>query len=322
MKLATLADGSRDGRLLVVSADLSRAVEAQSAATMQAALDDWDRVEQGLASTARDLASGRVAGFPLDLGRLMAPLPRAYGFIDSSVYLSHMERARALRGATLPDTYRREPLISLRIGAPFTPAHAPIDVSPDGTDIDLEAEIAVVTGDVPAGADRAAALASIRLVTLVNDVSLRAVLAAETAAGRSVYRGKSAPAMAPIAVTPDELGPAWTGASLALPLNASINGKHLGSPHAGCDAAFDFADIIAYAASFRPLVAGTVVASGTVSNVDASAGTACIAEARMIETKEHGAPRTPWLNSGDRVTIECRDAGGHNVFGAIDQIVG
>jgi fumarylacetoacetate (FAA) hydrolase len=320
MRLGSLRDGSRDGRLVVVSPDMTRAVEAPGAATLQAALDEWDAVEQGLASTARDLASRRVASFPLDPSALVAPLPRPLAFIDSSVYLSHMERARALRGATLPDTYRREPLISLRIGSPMMPAHAQIAYAEE-LDLDLEAEVAVITGDVPAGATRAQAAAAVRLVTLVNDVSLRAVIAAETGAGRSVYRGKAAPAMAPLAVTPDELGPAWTGMALARPLDISINGQRLGSPDAGRDAAFDFADIIAYAATWRPLSAGTLVASGTVSNVDPAAGTACIAEARMIETTRHGAPRTPWLKPGDRVTIDSRDAAGRSLFGAIDQRV-
>ena len=322
MKLATLADGSRDGRLLVVCRDLASACEAPGARTLQAALDDWDKVAPGLAATARDLAEGRVAGFPLRIEALMAPLPRAFGFIDSSVYLSHMERARALRGATLPDTFRQEPLISLRIAAPFLGPRAAVPPQAADAGIDLEAEVAVITGDVAAGTSSAGAAAQIRLVTLVNDISLRGVIAAETAAARSVYRGKIQAAMAPVAVTPDELGPYWTGRELRRAIAVDINGAPFGRPDAGRDAAFDFGEIIAYAASFRPLEAGTVVASGTVSNADASAGTACIAARRMIETRETGAAKTPYLAAGDRVRIDVMDDDGRSIFGAIEQVVG
>jgi fumarylacetoacetate (FAA) hydrolase len=289
---------------------------------MQAALDDWDRCEPQLRALAASLEAGTEAGsFPLDLAALGAPLPRAYGWIDSGVYLSHMERARALRGATLPETYRQDPLISLRLSAPFLPAHAPIDLPPGDLGLDMEAELAVILDDVECGIDRGRAANRIRLVTLVNDTSLRTVLAAETATGRSVYRGKAAAAMAPFAVTPDELGAAWAGASADAVLEVTINGTVLGRPFTGTDASFDFADIIAYASAFRPLVAGTVIASGTVSNRDTSVGTACIAERRMLETTQSGLPQTPYLQPGDVIRIEARNRAGRSLFGAIEQCV-
>ena len=323
MKLATLRDGSRDGRLLIVSRDLSRAVDAgDRARTLQTALDRWDDVAPGLAELSQKLESGTLAeAFVLDPASLMAPLPRAFGFVDSSVYLNHMELARRLRGATMPEAYRQEPLMSVRMPAPLLAATDPLVIPGPDVGLDIEGEVAVIVSDVPAGIAAAQACAHIRLITLVNDVSLRTVFAREVKEGKTTYHGKTAAALAPVAVTPDELGAAWTGGAIALPLLCHVNDALLGRPGAATDMSFDFAHIIATAAAGRPLVAGTIIAAGTVSNRDPIAGSACIAERRMLETLEHGAPRTPYLASGDHIRIEMLDGGGRSVFGAINQRV-
>jgi len=323
MKLATLRDGSRDGRLLVVSRDLARALDAGAAApTLQAALDAWETAAPKLADLSQSLDAGAAPGtFDLNLDRLAAPLPRAYGWIDSSVYLNHMELARKLRGATVPEAYRREPLMSPRMPAPFLAAGDELRLPDEDVGLDIEGEVAVILGDVPyrTPAERCGDL--IRLVTLVNDTSLRTVFAREVAEGKTSYHGKTTAAMAPVAVTPDELGPAWDGGKVALPLHCHVNGKRLGQPNAAIDMSFDFRDMIAHASRSRALPVGTVLASGTVSNRDPAAGSACIVERRMIETLEHGAPRTPYLRAGDTIRIEMLDGQGRSVFGAIAQRV-
>ena len=323
MKLGTLRDGSRDGRLVVVSRDLTRAAYAtECAPTLQSALDRWNDVAPGLARLSCELGSGTLTDtFALDVASLMAPLPRAFGFVDSSVYLNHMELARQLRGATMPEVYRQEPLMSVRMPAPLLAATEPLVLPGPDVGLDIEGEVAVIIDDVPAGVAVAQASAHIRLITLINDVSLRTVFAREVKEGKTTYHGKTAAAVAPVAVTPDELGPAWTGGAVALPLLCHVNGILIGRPEAATDMSFDFACIIATAAAKRPLVAGTIIAAGTVSNRDPAAGSACIAERRMLETLEHGAPRTPYLVSGDQISIAMLDAGGHSVFGAISQRV-
>ena len=319
MKLATLRDGSRDGRLAVVDRTMTRAVAADGiAGTLQAALDDWASAEPRLRDLADALERGVAAGaITLDGVDLAAPLPRAYAFIDSSVYLNHMELARALRGATVPDSYRREPLMSLRIGAPFVGPEDALSLPPGDVGLDCEAEIAVIVGDVPAGTKVDDASAHIKLVALVNDTSLRTTLARELGESRPVYQGKAPGSMAPFVVTPDELGTAWTGRMLARPVEVRVNGSLYGEPDAGRDASFNFADLIACAAATRPLMTGTVIAAGTVSNRDATRGSACIAERRMIETRDLGAPKTPYLADGDQLRIEVHDADGVSIFGAI-----
>ena len=323
MKLATRRDGTRDGALLVVSRDLRRAAPAAAIApTLQAALDDWAALAPRLAALAAALDAGRAEGaVALDLAGLAAPLPRAFGFIDSSVYLNHMELARKLRGATMPEAYRREPLMSLRMSAPFLAAGDDLLLPPGDVGLDIEGEVAAIVDDVEAGTPPERAGARIRLLTLVNDVSLRTVFAREVAEGKTTYHGKVGAALAPVAVTPDELGAAWTGGAIALRLRCTINGQLLGEPDAATDMAFDFPRIVAEACARRPLPAGTVIAAGTVSNRDRAAGSACIAERRMLETLDHGAPRTPWLAAGDEIRIEMLDSAGRSVFGAIAQRV-
>jgi fumarylacetoacetate (FAA) hydrolase len=323
VKLATRRDGTRDGALLVVSRDLRRAAPAGAIApTLQAALDGWTALAPPLEVLAAALEAGRAdAAFDLDPATLAAPLPRASGFIDSSVYLNHMELARRLRGATVPEAYRREPLMSLRLSAPFLAAHDDLELPAGDVGLDIEGEVAAIVDDVEAGTPPGRAGARIRLLTLVNDVSLRTVFAREVAEGKTTYHGKVGATLAPVAVTPDELGAAWTGGAIALPLVCRINGALLGRPDAATDMAFDFPRIVAEACARRPLPAGTVIAAGTVSNRDRAAGSACIAERRMIETLEHGAARTPWLAAGDEIRIEMLDAAGRSVFGAIAQRV-
>ncbi len=322
MKLATLNDGSRDGSLLVASRDLSRAASAADIApSLQAALDAWDSVRPALEARSQALNAGRIDSFALDLARLAAPLPRAFGWIDSSVYLNHMELARRLRNAKVPEAYRREPLLSPRMPAPFMGPCEDVPLPAGDYGMDIEGELAVIMADVPFRSPPEQTRGLIRLVTLVNDISLRTVFAREVAEGKTSYHGKAGASMAPVAVTPDELGDAWNGGTIDLPLLCHINGNLLGRPNAAVDMSFDFPQIAAHASHSRPLPNGTVLASGTVSNRDPAAGSACIAEQRMQETIRHGEPRTAYLKPGDTLRIEMLDAKGRTVFGAIAQRV-
>ena len=325
MKLATLKDKTRDGALMVVSRDLKRAVPAGTIApTLQRALDDWARCQPALQKLDAALNGGKVAGaFDLKPEQLMAPLPRAYQWLDGSAYLSHVERVRAARGATMPPGATEDPLMYQGGSDSMLGATDDVPVASEEWGIDLEAEVGVITGDVPMGASAADAAGCLRLLVLINDVSLRNLTAAELAKGFGFINAKSWTAFSPVAVTPDELGEAWDGRSVHLPVSVEVNGKRLGAPNAGQDLQFDFPRLIAHAVKTRPLGAGTVIGSGTVSNRAKEAGFACIAEKRAVETVETGKPQTPFLRHGDRVRIEMHDRGGRSVFGAIDQkIVG
>ncbi|MEO8304530.1 MAG: fumarylacetoacetate hydrolase family protein [Betaproteobacteria bacterium] len=323
MKLATLRDGTPDGVLLVVSRDLERAVRADGIApTLQAALDDWACKAPDLAALYASLQAGEAPQpFRLDLARLAAPLPRAFGWIDSSVYLNHMELARKLRGATVPDAYRREPLMSPRMPSPFLGAHEDLVLPPGDVGLDIEGEVAVIVDAVPARTSLAAAGGHIKLVTLVNDASLRTIFAKEMAEGKTGYLGKTSASFSPVAVTPDELGDAWSAGTIDLPLVCHVNGELLGRPNAAVDMSFDFCDLVSHATLSRSLGVGTIIATGTVSNRDRAVGSACIAERRMIETLEFGTPRTAYLGVGDTFRIEMLDADGASIFGAIAQKV-
>ena len=322
MKLASLA-GGRDGELVVVSRDLSHAVRAESVApTLQAALDDWAELGPLLAERADELEKDEAAGaFPLDIERLAAPLPRAYQWIDGSAYVNHVELVRKARGAEMPPSFWTDPLMyqggsDVLLG----PRADLLHVDPDWG-LDFEAEVAVITDDVPMGTSPTRARDHVRLVLLVNDVSLRGLVPGELAKGFGFLQSKPPSAFSPVAVTPDELGRAWDGAMLHAPLRVHLNGELFGEPDAGTDMTFDFPTLIAHAARTRALSAGTILGSGTVSNRDRSHGSCCLAERRMLETLEHGGPRTPFLATGDRVRIEVVDAEGRSVFGAIDQRV-
>lgn len=323
MKLSSLRSSSRDGELVLVSRDLSRALRVGDiAATLQAALDDWSAVEPRLRERAAALEAGAVKGeFAFDPTAAAAPLPRAYQWCDGSVYLSHAELVRQARGAEMPKSLYHDPLVYQGGSDQMIGARDPIVVADEAWGIDLEAEIAVITDDVPMGVKAEAASGRILLVTIVNDVSLRNLIPAELAKGFGFFQSKPATAFAPVVATPDELGDAWDGRKLSLPLRSWVNGRLLGEPNAGEDMNFDFATLIEHATKSRSLGAGTIVGSGTVSNRDRAVGSSCLAEVRMLETIASGEPETEFLRFGDSVKIDMTDANGNTIFGAIEQTV-
>jgi len=331
MRLASLNEG-RDGRLIVVNAAQDRYVHAGDIApTLQAALDDWTRTAPQLEERAAALEAGGIDSHPFDETACASPLPRAYHWADGSAYVNHVELVRKARGAELPDSFWEDPLMYQGGSDAFLPPHAPIPVADTAWGVDFEAEIAIVTDDVPMGVSAADAARHIRLIMLVNDVSLRNLIPGELAKGFGFYQSKPSSAFSPLALTPDTLGNAWDGGKLNLPLLSFLNGKPFGKPEAGVDMTFDFPRLIAHAAKTRPLCAGTIIGSGTVSNKldggpgkpvnQGGVGYSCIAEIRMIEKIETGDFRTPFLSFGDRVRIEMRDRDDRSLFGAIDQTV-
>lgn len=322
MKLASLNLG-RDGELVVVSRDLTRAVKVpQIAATLQAALDDWEVKRPLLESVYQRLNDGLIEdAFVFDQADCHSPLPRAYHWADGSAYVNHVELVRKARGAEMPESFWHDPLMYQGGADSFIPPHAPIRLADEAWGIDLEAEIAVITDDVPMGATAAEAADHIQLLMLVNDVSLRNLIPGELAKGFGFYQSKPSSSFSPVALTPDELGEAWKDGKVHRPLISHINGALFGRPDAGMDMTFNFPTLVAHAARTRPLGAGTIIGSGTVSNYDRSAGSSCLAEKRMLEIVEHGEARTPFLKFGDRVRIEMLDAAGQSLFGAIEQVV-
>jgi len=323
VKLATLANGTRDGQLIVVSRDLTRALPVpQLAATMQAALDRWAELAPRLQQAADDLEGGRVHGsVPFLATKVMAPLPRAHHWVDGSAYVNHVELVRRARGAVMPDSFWTDPLVYQGGSDDFIPATGDVPLPDEAHGIDFEGEVAVVTDDVPMGTSESQARQHIKLLMLVNDWSLRNLIPAELAKGFGFYQSKPATAFSPVAVTPDELGDAWDGGKALLPLVSHLNGTLFGRPDAGVDMTFDFPRLIAHVTRTRRLGAGSIVGSGTVSNYDRSLGSSCIAERRMLEQLEQGRPLTPFLQYGDRVRIEMFDRRGASIFGAIDQRV-
>jgi fumarylacetoacetate (FAA) hydrolase len=321
MKLATLKDGTRDGTLLVVSRDLKRAQKADHIApTLQAALDDWNYALPLLSDLANALAMNQANhAFDLDPRRLMAPLPRAHQFADGSAYLIHAELIRRSRKQELPADAKKEPLMYQGCSDPLLGPCDDIAVSDEAYGIDLEMELGVITGDVPMGVDRDKAGEQIRLLVLLNDVSLRALVPADLARGFGFFHSKPPSSFAPVAVTPDELGEAWDGRRAHGPVRAWVNGELLGEPDAGSDMQFDFPRLVAHAAKTRPLCAGAIVGSGTVSNRDRRKGAGCLFERRAEEILKDGQAKTPFLKFGDRVRIEMLGPDGKSVFGAIDQ---
>lgn len=331
MKLATLKQGGRDGTLVVVSRDLfrCRAVPA-IARTLQAALDDWGAIEPQLRQVYEALDSGAVEGEPFDEAACHSPLPRAYQWADGSAYLNHVELVRRARNAEVPASFYTDPLMYQGGSDSFIGPRDAI-VAAEAWGIDFEAEVAVVTGDVPLGASPAEAAQAIRLVMLVNDVSLRNLIPNELAKGFGFFQSKPASAFSPVAVTPDELGDAWQGAKVHLPLVVHLNGELFGKPNAGVDMAFDFGQLVAHVAKTRELEAGSIIGSGTVSNkagdlygssiAHGGVGYCCLAELRTWETIEQGQPATPFMRDGDTVRIEMFDAGGRSLFGAIENRV-
>jgi fumarylacetoacetate (FAA) hydrolase len=334
MKLATLKDGGRDGTLVVVNRELTRAVAVpEIAPTLQRALEAWDTAAPRLAAVYEALGqAGPDSGsrhpalpereiMPLDAARLAAPLPRAYEFVDGSAYLPHVERVRKARGAEVPESFYTDPLMYQAVSAGFLGPRDPVRVGSEEFGIDLEAEVVVVTDDVPMAVSPADAAGHIQLIGLVNDVSLRNLIPGELAKGFGFLQSKPRSALSPVFVTPDELGPAWRDSKVHLPLLTHINGAWFGAPEAGVDMQFDFAQLIAHAARTRPLSAGTIVGSGTVANKDTGKGASCFAEKRTVETLELGKPVTPFMAFGDVVRIEMLDADGRSIFGAIEQTI-
>jgi fumarylacetoacetate (FAA) hydrolase len=332
VKLASLKHG-RDGRPVVVSRDLTRCADASAVVpTLLAALDDWDAAAPRLQEIADALEAGRIAHRPFDPNACAAPLPRAFGWADGSAYVNHVALVRRARGAELPASFWTDPLMYRGGSDGFLGPCDPIPAGDTAWGIDLEAEVAVVVSDVKQAATPQEAASAIRLVMLVNDVSLRNLIPGELAKGFGFLQGKAMTAFSPVAVTPDELGAAWDGAKLSLPLLSFVNGKPFGRPNAGVDCTFDFPTLISHAVKTRPLAGGSIIGSGTVSNrdgdggpgkpvADGGVGYSCIAEIRSVETINHGAPKTPFLNFGDRVRIEMQDGEGRSIFGAIDQAV-
>jgi fumarylacetoacetate (FAA) hydrolase len=319
MKLASLKHG-RDGRLVVVSRDLTRCLPVPDVApTLQAALDDWGALAPRLLEKAEAVEQRHGEAF--DPSQCSSPLPRSYQWADGSAYVVHVELVRKARGAELPPSFWTDPLIYQGGSANFIGPRDPIRLADEAWGIDFESEVAVVTGDVPMGVTPEPAGQHIRLLMLVNDVSLRNLIPGELAKGFGFFQSKTWTAFSPVAVTPDELGEAWNGGSVDLPLRTDLNGANFGHPNARTGMVFDFPQLIAHAAKTRPLAAGTIIGSGTVANEDRSVGSSCIAERRAIETIDDGSPKTSFMKFGDRVRIEMSDTAGASIFGAIDQVV-
>ena len=332
MKLATVKNGTRDGRLVVVSRNLAWCADASHIApTLQAALDDWHTAEPKLRLLAEDLEHEAIPMMRFHEREAMAPLPRAYHWVDGSAYVNHVELVRKARGAEMPASFWTDPLVYQGGSDDFTPPRDPIVVPDESFGIDFEGEVAVVTGDVPMGTTEAEAHRHIKLVMLVNDVSLRNLIPGELGKGFGFYQSKPATTFSPVAVTPDELGDWWQDGKLKRPLVSTLNGQPFGKPDAGVDMTFSFAKLIEHVTKTRRLGAGAIVGSGTVSNKEGDSpgrpvaegglGYSCIAEIRMIETINAGQPATPFMRFGDSIRIEMLDDAGHSIFGAIDQVV-
>jgi fumarylacetoacetate (FAA) hydrolase len=327
VKLASLKGPGRDGTLCVVDRAMSRAVKVGALApTLQHALEHWDEAAPRLADLGRALEAGaerHAFDFTQALaqGRVAAPLPRAYEWLDGSAYLTHVERVRRARNDKVPESFYSDPLMYQGGAGSMMGPRDPIRVLSTDWGVDLEGEVVAIVADVPMGATAQLAAGLIRLITLVNDVSFRKLIPAELAKGFGFVNGKGANALAPVAVTPDELGSHWREGRLHLPLHCAVNGKRLGDPDAGADATFNLPQLIAHAAKTRELAAGTMVGTGTISNHDRARGYACLMEARLVEQVELGEARTPFLGFGDRVTIEMKTPAGESVFGSIDHVV-
>ncbi|MBX7493676.1 fumarylacetoacetate hydrolase family protein [Qipengyuania sp. 1NDW9] len=333
MKLATLKDGTRDGKLVVVSKDLTRYCAADNIApTLQYALDNWDEVAPRLEALYTDVEHQAVPCERFHEREAHSPLPRAYQWADGSAYINHVELVRKARGAEVPESFYHDPLMYQGGSDNFLAPRDDIPLKDIKWGCDMEGEIAVITDDVPMGVSSEDAAGHIKLVMLVNDVSLRGLIPGELAKGFGFFQSKPASAFSPVAVTPDELGDAWKGSVIHLPLMVDYNGEAFGRANAGVDATFSLADLVAHAAKTRNLSAGTIIGSGTVSNQDENGGAgkpvsegglgySCIAEIRMIETIADGEPKTGFMKPGDTVRVEMKDAEGHSIFGAIEQKV-
>jgi fumarylacetoacetate (FAA) hydrolase len=322
MKLATLRSSGRDGSLIVVRRDLQTYAPATDIApTLQAALDRWDEVEPQLAARADALERGEVDGAALDMGALDAPLPRAYEWVDGSAYINHIILVRKARGAEPPPSLESDPLVYQGGSSSLLGPRDDIPLADEDWGLDFESEICAILGDTPQGTSAAEAGPHIRLLTLCNDVSLRKLIPNELSKGFGFFNSKPATAFGPVAVTPDELGDAWKGGRVHLKMRSIYNGELIGDPDAGPEMHFSFFDLLQHITKTRSFGAGTILGSGTVSNADRARGVSCLAERRMIETIDHGEPKTPFMKPGDTIEIEMLDREGRDIFGRIAQKV-
>lgn len=321
MKLATQRTASRDGQLLVVSRDLTKATDVSDIVpTLQAALDEWDIYKPQLEDIYQALNAGQVNDvLNFEALELESPLPRAYQWADGSAYVNHVELVRKARGAEMPENFWTDPLMYQGGSDAFLGPKDKIEVVSTEWGVDFEAEVAVITRDVPYHASVEQTAQCIELFMLVNDVSLRNLIPAELSKGFGFFQSKPSSAFSPVAVTPDELGEAWDGSKLHLPLVSTYKGELFGEPNTGEDMTFDFPTLVAHAARTRPLGAGCIIGSGTISNIDRSRGSSCLAEKRMLEIISDGKPRTPFMQFGDTIRIEMFDSDKNSIFGAIDQ---
>ena len=323
MRLASLRDGGRDGTLIVVDRAMSTGVRVDGIApTLEQALENWAAVGPKLQSVYDELNAGRVEGsFPLEVGDLASPLPRSHQFLDGSVYLHHMEKARKARGADMPPNHKTDPVMYQGLSDSFVGPRDPMPIVDTTLNADYEAEIAVVLDDVPAGVSANDAAGHIALVVLLNDYTFRALTKTELPKGFGFLQAKPTSSFGPVAVTPDELGDVWDGEKFHLEVRSHVNDTLMGNPNAGEGMFFTYPQLIAHAARTRPLSAGTIIGAGSISNQDESRGHGCIAEARIAEQIATGTEHTPWLQYGDVVAIEAFDKSGESVFGRIEQVI-
>ncbi|MGS4344268.1 fumarylacetoacetate hydrolase family protein [Myroides odoratus] len=323
MKLASINNGTRDGQLVVVSKDLTKAVVVgEIATTMQAALDQWATKEALLKEVYDNLNAGKLSNtLDFTTAKVMAPIPRAYHWADGSAYVTHVELVRKARNAELPESFWTDPLMYMGASDAFIGATDDIEIESEAWGIDFESEVAVITDDVPPGVTADEALKHIKLITILNDVSLRNLIPAELGKQFGFYQSKPWTAFAPVVVTPDELEGVWKDGKVHLPLHSTLNGVLVGSPNAGVDMTFNFGQLVAHAAKTRSLMAGTVIGSGTVANQGSPTGSSCLAEVRCLETIKDGKPATPFMQFGDRIEIEMMDKEGKSIFGRINQVV-
>ena len=323
MKLASIDNSTRDGQLVVVNKELTKAVNVpEIAENMQFAIDNWKETESRLESVYNDLNSDKLPNaFSFSSVRVLAPIPRAYHWADGSAYVTHVELVRKARNSELPESFWTDPLMYMGASDAFIGANDDIEIENEDWGIDFESEVAVITDDVPAGTNSEDALNHIKLITIINDVSLRNLIPNELSKQFGFYQSKPWTTFAPVVVTPDELDDSWKNGKLHLPLHSTLNGKLIGSPNAGIDMTFDFGQLVAHAAKTRSLMAGTVVGSGTVANQGSLNGSSCLAEVRCLEIIKDGKASTPFMSFGDRIEIEMKDKEGKSIFGKINQIV-
>ncbi|QNK61062.1 fumarylacetoacetate hydrolase family protein [Pedobacter sp. PAMC26386] len=324
MKLATISNNTRNGQLVVVNKEMTKAVcVPEIASTMQDAIDNWKEVESKLQTVYEALNTYTAKGDVFDFAakQIMAPIPRAYHWADGSAYVTHVELVRKARNASLPETFWTDPLMYMGASDAFIGPNDDIEVENEAWGIDFESEVGVITDDVPAGTDAKTALNHIKLITILNDVTLRNLIPDELSKQFGFYQSKPWTSFAPVVVTPDELNGVWNDGKLHLPLRSTLNGKLIGSPDAGVDMVFDFGQLIAHAAKTRSLTAGTIIGSGTVANEGSPSGSSCLAELRCLEIIKDGKASTPFMSYGDRIEIEMNDHQGNSIFGKIDQVV-